>query len=170
MEEAVCYKIDRNGTKYYHNKGICPKCGGHKYISYYSYNEGGRCFLCGGTGVYLEKWKEYTPEYQAKLDARRLEKEKAVAPANNKYLFERNGLNEEGTCYVVLGNTYEIKDQLKAQGARYTQELGWHFKEERENTIKVTIDEIATKNEAGQYYLKDWYIIKEYLKLKKEGK
>ena len=40
--------------------------------------------------------------------------------------FELNGFSPEGKTYMVLGNSYPIKNQLKDAGFRYTQLLRWH--------------------------------------------
>ena len=69
------YKVDKNGTKYYVDFR-CQKCGGSGYLHGYEFIDGGRCWRCGGTGRDPTgyKWKEYTPEYQAKLYAIRQKK------------------------------------------------------------------------------------------------
>ena len=76
---AELIKIDRNGTKYYEGMITCDRCEG-KGIYYIGVNNGklvpswvdqGVCFKCGGEGKVHGKWKEYTPEYAEKLEARR---------------------------------------------------------------------------------------------------
>lgn len=76
---ATLIRIDRNGTKYYDGDIECDRCGG-KGIYYTgvcngqlvpSWVDHGVCFKCGGSGKVHGKWKEYTPEYAAKLEARR---------------------------------------------------------------------------------------------------
>ena len=76
---AKLIRIDRNGTKYYEGMIPCDRCGGEgiyiigvrngKPVS--SPVDNGICFKCGGRGKIESKWKEYTPEYEAKLEARR---------------------------------------------------------------------------------------------------
>ena len=76
---ANLIKIDRNGTKYYEGNVPCSRCGGEGLYFIGVCNgkpvpspvDNGICFKCGGSGVEHSKWKEYTPEYQAKLDAKR---------------------------------------------------------------------------------------------------
>lgn len=79
---ATLIKIDRNGTKYYTGMCDCPRCDG-KGIYYIgvcnghlvpSHVDQGLCFQCGGSGKVEGKWKEYTPEYEAKLNERRAKK------------------------------------------------------------------------------------------------
>lgn len=40
---------------------------------------------------------------------------------------ELNGFSQEGKTYIVLGNSYPIKEQLKGAGFRFTQLLRWHY-------------------------------------------
>lgn len=76
---AKLIRVDRNGTKYYEGMIECDRCGGAG-IYYMGVNNGrlipswvdnGVCFKCRGLGKVPSKWKEYTPEYEAKLEARR---------------------------------------------------------------------------------------------------
>lgn len=123
---AKLIRIDKNGTKYY-EETQCPKCGGNGYINGYEHIEGGRCFLCGGSGFYTTHWKEMTPEYAQKLADRRLAKARAKSAERNAEYLKKLGFSEDGKAWIVLGNTYEIKDDLKAAGARFHNLLGWHF-------------------------------------------
>lgn len=76
---ARLIRIDRNGTKYYEGNVPCSRCDG-KGVYIIGVNNGqpvlspvdqGICFKCGGSKVEWKKWKEYTPEYEAKLEERR---------------------------------------------------------------------------------------------------
>ena len=76
--QRVYIKTDRNGTKYYSQPKSCPRCGGAGGSSMWAYT-GWNCYECGGSGTLgTEIVKEYTPEYQAKLDARREAKAEAA--------------------------------------------------------------------------------------------
>ena len=95
---ARLIKIDKNGTKYYEGLVKCSRCDGlGVYIigicngqPVLSPVDGGICFNCGGTGTQDGKWKEYTPEYEAKLEERRrkraekLQTERAEEEAKNR--------------------------------------------------------------------------------------
>lgn len=143
---ATLVRTDKNGTKYWvENK--CPKCGGSGYLSCYGHVEGGVCFKCDGSGWFPHTWKEYTPEYAAKLADRRLAKARAKSDEVNKELFRKLGMNEDGKAWVVVGNTYEIKDQLKEAGAKYGV-IGWHFDHEQNEypCFELSIEQIAEKN------------------------
>lgn len=77
--EAKLIKIDRNGSKHYEGAVQCDRCGGKGYYAIGVHNnqpvlsphDGGVCWKCGGAGKVRGKWIERTPEYQAKLDAKR---------------------------------------------------------------------------------------------------
>lgn len=76
---AKLIRVDKNGTKYFEGYVPCPRCDGKGvYIigvcngqPVLSPVDSGVCFKCGGTGKEWGKWKEYTPEYEAKLEERR---------------------------------------------------------------------------------------------------
>ena len=159
-------KVDKNGTKYWFDD-TCPKCGGSGYIDGYWMIDGGICFKCGGNGKGEQKWKEYTPEYYAKLEAKRIEKAKKKAPEINAKFFKSIGFNEIGEAWLVVGiNTFEAKDALKEAGARFHSEIGWHFDKEPETvnaafkTVKITVEQVADETNVGTYFLKDYDVIK----------
>ena len=60
-----------------------------------------------------------TPEYAAKLEERRIAREKKKAPERNAKILKDNGFNVEGFMWIVLGNTFKIKEELKTAGARF---------------------------------------------------
>lgn len=86
--EAKLIKIDRNGSKHYEGAIICDRCDGRGWFAIGSCNgqlvpshvDDAVCYKCHGEGKVFSKWIERTPEYQAKLDARRKAKwEESVA-------------------------------------------------------------------------------------------
>lgn len=134
-------RTDRNGTRYF-TDCTCGRCGGRGVIDSYKFVEGGVCFECGGSGISKpETIKIYTPEYAAKLEARRQERAaKARQEREAKAISERAdklaklGFGKEGETFVlyrVVGNTFPIKDQLKEAGARFNPCVGWYFAEEK---------------------------------------
>lgn len=111
-------KTDKNGTKYYHD-WTCPRCGGAGESSKWE-RTGKICFACGGTGLRStpKVVKEYTPEYQSKLDAQRQAREQKRAsetPCN----MAKFGFNETGKAYVYKGDTLEEREELRASGAKF---------------------------------------------------
>lgn len=77
--EAKLIKIDRNGSKHYEGAIVCDRCNGRGWFAIGSCNgqlvpshvDNAVCWKCHGAGKVHGKWIERTPEYQAKLDARR---------------------------------------------------------------------------------------------------
>ena len=67
---AQLIKIDKNGSKHFAGMVKCDRCGGQGGSDAWAYT-GWTCYKCGGTGSVSATWIERTPEYQAKLDARR---------------------------------------------------------------------------------------------------
>ena len=85
MADAKLIKIDRNGSKHYEGRVKCDRCGGDGLYKWGAMINGnpqyvGTCYKCLGAGWVIDKWIERTPEYQAKLDARR-EAKRAAAQA-----------------------------------------------------------------------------------------
>ena len=74
MFELQYIRTDRNGTKIFHD-WTCPRCGGAGRSDNW-WQTGFTCYACGGTGKRNtpKEVKEYTPEYAAKLEARRIAK------------------------------------------------------------------------------------------------
>lgn len=154
-------RTDKNGTKYYRVECPCNRCGGAGIIPAFSYVEGGICFECGGNGGWhWEEEKEYTPEYEAKLEARRkAREEKRIAKAKegaeerNQEFFANKGFNENGKTYVVLGNTYVIKEELKAMGAKWENCIGWHLPQDTDKypTVELDVEDIYFKDYTDSY-------------------
>lgn len=148
FEHLTLNRVDRNGTHYY-TDCKCPKCGGTGNIYYYAHVEGGVCFLCGGSGVHPTQVVVRRIEYQRVLDAKRLERARKAAPAMNAAFFEREGFSKDGKTYIVLGDTYAIREDLKAAGAKFSYNLGWHFPEPNPNyaTHELSKDAVVFQDE-----------------------
>ncbi len=75
-------KIDRNGSKHYEGLIECDRCQGRGWYAIGvcngelvpSHVDNAICYKCHGARFVPGKWIERTPEYQAKLDAKRAEK------------------------------------------------------------------------------------------------
>lgn len=143
----ILIKVDRNNTHYYTDTR-CPKCGGKGWIPGYGHVEGGVCFMCGGSGRSPHSVIVRTHEYNQKLINARLEKARKTAGERNAKWLKSWGFSEKGEAWIVMGKTYEIKDQLKAAGATYRDTFGWHFDHPVEgfSTIRISIDDIMYVN------------------------
>lgn len=152
-------KVDKNGSKYYEETVKCEKCHGFGQIEYFRYNDNGICYDCMGSGVRVFHSVERTPEYEKKLNERReklaqkkLEELKLKAADTNKEWLEKMGFDSEGFTFIFLGNTYNIKDELKAEGALFNYVMGWHSSSNNSNrpAIKVHFSQITETDYAGR--------------------
>ena len=167
---AKLIRIDKNGTKYYADNA-CWKCDGTGYINGYAHIDGGRCWLCGGTGIHESHWKEYTPEYAQKLADRRLKKALAKAGERNAKFLKAQGFSEDGKTWVVCGDTYSIKDELKEAGAKFSGLFGWHFAQPTSYTaVEINIDEVACVSAEGDYWFSDYTAITKLVNERKAEK
>lgn len=130
-------RTDRNGTKYY-NDWTCPRCGGAGESDKWMMT-GRICYGCGGTGKRARPMivKEYTDEYAAKLRAKHIAKVQKRSEEAAKYAEEHadeieaenrriiedryaeRGCGKDGIGYALEGNTYKIKEQIKANGGKW---------------------------------------------------
>ena len=159
--EATLIRIDKNGTKYFADY-TCPRCGGRGGAEAWRYT-GYTCYECGGSGKTdkAHVYKVYTPEYELKLAERRakqrekeLAKQRLEAPQINASFIKSKGFGEDGKTRVVLGNTFEIKEELKALGCVFDPILGWHSPVELEGyqTVTLTAEESFHKNPDNGLY------------------
>lgn len=130
-------RTDRNGTKIYHD-WTCPRCGGAGESDKWCFT-GRICYECGGSGKAHKPTiiKEYTREYEEKLNARREAREakrlaenpppsvdelKARADEARRNTWVYQGFGSDGVGYIISGNTYAHRDAIKAAGGRWH---GW---------------------------------------------
>ncbi len=131
-------RTDRNNTRYFHDY-TCQRCGGRGgWEGWPDYV----CYECGGSGKSdrVTVIKVYTPEHAAKLAKQREARaKKAEAERVAKAIAERGenlrkaGFGQEEidgvvtwVIYRVVGNTFEIKDELKALGCKFKPQVGWY--------------------------------------------
>jgi hypothetical protein len=161
MAQKILVKTDKNGTKYWACP-TCRKCGGAGGSDAWTYT-GWTCYRCGGSGLdpKPEIYKEYTPEYQAKLDERRAKREakkqaehEAKLPQIRKEWLLDNNFNEDGQTYLFLGNTYEMKEDIKAAGGTFSSVIGWHIAAPVDGFqfLMVTINEVAYETYNGYQF------------------
>ena len=140
-------KVDKNGSKHWVDEN-CPKCGGTGYIPGYEFIDGARCWKCNATGRYTHRWVERTEEYANVLAEKRNQRYIKKNLAERIAFLEKQGFSPDGKTYVVIGDTFKIKDELKAKGAKFNYMLGWHFgaKQDDYEQIELTMDECFEEN------------------------
>ena len=143
--ERVGEPFESNGKMYTEVVGTCDRCGGTGIYASHVENGhivphpayGGVCLKCGGEGkvakvVRLYTEAEHDRAQKAKERRQAASRERAAkreaerkAKAFSKWL-QFNGFDSEGYTYLISGNTYPIKDELKASGYKFSKELKWH--------------------------------------------
>jgi len=128
-------------------------------------NANGVCFKCGGKGYIIKnKVRLYTPEeyekskrYQENARKRKAEKREAemlkTANARKSEWLEKNGFSAEGETYIITGDSYSIKNELKDAGWCYSPQFLWHKADPagyEDRVIKLNLDEIGTWTTYGQ--------------------
>lgn len=143
--DRVGEPIKKNGRLYTVVEGKCDRCGGTGVFACRVENGhpvphpayGGVCLKCNGEGkitktVRLYSKSEHEAAQKAKAN-RRIQKviettqriEKRKSEALGRWL-KWNGFDPYGDTFIVYGNTYPIKDDLKADGYKFSKELMWH--------------------------------------------
>ena len=157
----------------------CDRCGGTGVMASRVENghivpipvDGGVCYGCNGTGVMSKLVRLYTSrEYAAmeraeeKRTTTKEEKAKKDFAKKKAEWLEKNGFSAEGT-YVLTGETYSIKDQLKDDGWKFDKVLLWHKADPGlydERAIFIPIDEIISFSAWGVGAYKEGAV--EYIK------
>lgn len=127
MNELEFIRIDRNGTKIFHD-WTCPRCGGAGRSDNW-WQTGFTCYACGGTGKRNtpKEVKEYTSEYAAKLAARRSAKLpkytedelKAMRDEAKSNRWQDQGFNADGIGFLYLGDTFTHKNAIRIAGGKW---------------------------------------------------
>lgn len=130
---AKLIKIDRNGSKHYEGMVTCDRCQGRGWFATGTCNgqlvparpDNAVCYKCNGEGKVYGKWIERTPEYQAKLDARRAEKYAKIAAEQAAAEAERKAAEEKRRAEAEARKAAE-EARIKAEKAisQYVGEVG----------------------------------------------
>ena len=142
MTMATLIKIDRNGSKHYEGLVTCDRCNGLGYYAIGVLNDhlvlspldGGVCWKCGGAGKVKSKWIERTPEYQAKLDARRSAKAEAKAAA---WRAEQEELQRKAEAERLAKEAEEARIKAQKAISKHVGQIGERI------TVDATFDHSA---------------------------
>lgn len=120
---------EENNKLYVNMKKSCSRCGGAGWVIRPDYI----CFRCNGgkwetKKVRLYTEKEYGSYEKAKAAAEaRKQRERDARHQKMKDEFKtKHGFNSNDDSYLYYGETYAIKDMLKANGAIFDCIFGWH--------------------------------------------
>lgn len=153
---------DKNGTKIYADN-TCTRCGGRGGSEAWTFT-GFTCYECGGSGKSTTHYhKEYTAEYKAKLEEMRAKREaKRQAKILEERLAQRDSINAKfmedkfwsaEMIQVLMGDTYAVRYELKEEGCKFNENLGWYAKETSRKSIQIKISNLIALDEHGFYYI-----------------
>lgn len=165
--KPVYIRTDKNGTEYWADY-TCKRCGGAGGADSWLYT-GWTCYECGGTGKVdkPEIIKKYTPEYEKKLNERREKRQEKKRLEKIKEIWEHmdevyisHGFSSEGKLWAVIEpNSFDIKEELKATGAKWNPILmRWAFvkRPEQWETVEIRFEELYNISEEwGTVYRND---------------
>ena len=156
----------KSGKQYIVIKMCCPRCGGSGHYGPINIDDG-KCFGCGGSGTERKEVRVYTDKEYAALQRqkerakeKREEERKRAYEEGVKYRHEaivKFGFGEDEKIYIVYGgDTFTIKDQLKAMGAHFKTLFKWYFSEPVELPegyflLPVSFDEVCEYLPASKF-------------------
>ena len=159
----------------------CPRCNGLGIIVARVENDrmipipvdGGVCYQCGGRKIIQKEIRLYTKaEYDSMqrnkeraAERRQKEQEKRMQEEfeeNKRKWIADNGFSEDGKTAIITGETYSIKDDLKAKGYKYDSVLRWHKDagsalqdvEYSDRSVIVNLDDVIEINAWGKGHYK----------------
>lgn len=169
--ELIGVPYEKSGKMYTKARQNCDRCVKGVYVSRVENghivphpNCGGVCFACGGTGfitkeirLYTEKEKAAATRAKERAAERKVEQRLADAERKKAEWLKRECFTPDGVTTVYVGsNSFDVKDQLKAEGWKYSQLLGWHIAEGdvekygAENLAEVSVSDVAAFNLYGE--------------------
>lgn len=166
-KEPVLIKTYKDGSKRY-RVDACPRCGGTGFVPYNM--DSGRCWKCGGSGYAPYEYTEDSDERKEKKTEKNKVKLIMQADQHNENFFKSYGFNKDGISYIIPGNTFDIKDDIKAAGGKFDYLMGWKLpqKPTQWDSIEISINDIAEKDENGWYRFKPQNEITDFINSKKK--
>lgn len=143
-------KIDKNGSKHIRVIEECDRCQGRGYYAIgvlngelvYAHPDAGVCYKCHGAGKVERTIIERTPEYQAKLDARRAKRQAKIDAQLEAERAERERKAEEERA-----ERERIEAEIAAKKAR-SQYVGT---EGEKITIEADLEAVIRYKVAGPF-------------------
>ena len=170
--ERIGEPFEKSGKMYTKARCKCDRCVKGVYVSriengqpvpHHAYN--GVCLKCGGTGyinkeirLYTQKEKDVADRSKQRAAERKVEERLAAASKKREEWLIRNGFTKAGITAVYVGiNSFEMKDQLKEEGWKYSPAFGWRIADESAlerygdtNVALIHVDKMASFNLYGE--------------------
>lgn len=171
--ELVGTPFEKSGKMYSKARCNCDRCVKGVYVSRIENgqliphpNANGVCFACGGTSYITKEIRLYTEKEKAAADRakqraaeRKVEEKLAAAKKKKIEWLERNEFSSEGLTAVYIGaNSFDVKNELKEAGWKYSPSLGWRTadtntameKYGEDNVAIVSADDVVVFNIFGE--------------------
>ena len=169
--ETVGSPYFKNGKMYTKARTKCDRCMNGVYVCRVENGQpvphpvaDGVCFRCNGSGYISKEVRLYTVEEAEKMEKRneaaRIKREqereakmKAEFANNKRKWLEKNGFTQDGVTYIVTGDSYSIKDELKAAGFIFDPVLRWHKADPagyEDRVKKVELDQVIQISAWGE--------------------
>lgn len=175
--ERVGDPFTKDGKLYTKIKYECPRCSGLGIIAAYVENgqivpipvDNGICYQCLGKKYIHDTVRLYTPQERERMDrANKRAKEKREAErqaeiersfAQNKAdWLKKNEFNEDGYTYIITGDSYSIREDLKHAGWKFDPVILWHKADPagyENRVVKVHVDQLYTFTAWGKGMYKE---------------
>lgn len=170
--ERIGKPFEKSGKMYTKARTKCDRCVKGVYVYRIEngqpiphLNANGVCFSCGGTGyinkeirLYTQKEKDAADRSKQRAAERKVEERLAAASKKREEWLIRNGFTKAGITAVYVGiNSFEMKDQLKEEGWKYSPAFGWRIADESAldkygdaNVALIHVDKMASFNLYGE--------------------
>ena len=163
-DETKAY--EKNGKMYVSARCKCDRCTKGVYVTRVENGQpiphpafGGVCLKCGGSGFITKEVRLYTDkEFEQmekasikaaeKREAAREQKMKAEYANKREKWLEENCFNENLTTFIYFpADSFEVKDNLKDAGFRFSKNLLWHIANIPEGyedkVVEIALDQVA---------------------------
>ena len=67
------------------------------------------------------------------------------APQEDREFLEKYFFGAD-SIYIIKGNTYDIKEELKSEGCKFMNGIGWYAKDTLRQSWKINVDELTEIN------------------------
>lgn len=162
--ELVGAPYEKSGKLYTKARTQCDRCVNGVYVARVENNRpvphpayGGVCLKCNGTSVVYKEIRVYTEqEKEAIVKAKQRKAEKQVqeklqkAEEKKRLWLEKNGFTADGVTTIYVGqDSFDIKDELKEKGWKYSTYIGWHIGQinvsdyDAEKIIELPVEQLA---------------------------
>jgi hypothetical protein len=171
--ERIGEPFEKNGKLYQKIREKCDRCNGRGDYWWGAMINGrpqfsGTCYACNGARYFIKEVRLYTEQEFERMEAanerarqkKAEEQEKKMkAEFEEKRLawLEKNNFSADGYTYIITGDSYSIKDELKAGGWRFDPVIKWHKADPtgyEDRVIKIYVEDCFEGSAWGDYHYK----------------